>query len=242
MYRNMTDDIFDGILKTAFEEYLEKELEKVPSDEELAEMYPVSQKSLKKAQRRLKEIKFRKSLPLLYLQRAAVVVLVCVTVCFGVFITSEKVRAAIVDTVVEWFDEYVKIDFSKDSTDEDTVDNSEETTTTAEADSLEIGYIPEGFELTSIIDETDYTRRYMYTSPSGDYIMIGIYSLESVQASVDIELSEYEKISVNGNDAYLLYNKEERCGSLTFRNNRYTMFISCILDKTELIKVAENIK
>lgn len=244
MYRNMNDDILDGIIKTAFEEYLDRELEKVPSDEELAKMFPVSQKSLKKAQRRLKEIKFRKSLPLLYLQRAAIVVLVCVTVCFGVFMTSEKVRAALVDTVVEWFDKYVTIDFSKQEPDETANESTdvESTETITDMSSLQIGYIPEGFELTSSTEENDHTREYKYTSTSGDYLKICIYSSEAFQASADIELSDYEKISVNGNDAYFFYNYEEGCGSITFKYNKYIVSISCILDKTELVKVAENIK
>ena len=108
-------------------------------------------------------------------------------------------------------------------------------------DTLVIGYIPKELELISS-EETLYARDYMYTAENGDYLILGIYTTESVSVGADIEFSEYEIININDNNAYMVYDVIERTGTLVTGNEHYTIYMTGILDKGELIKIAENIK
>ena len=106
---------------------------------------------------------------------------------------------------------------------------------------LEIGYIPENFELTSE-SEDDYTQEYFYMAENGDYLIVGLYDSESTEHSLDAKNTEYEIISVNGQEAYVIYNSDEHDGSVVMGNSSYNICITGICDKEELIKIAENIK
>jgi len=46
-----------------------------------------------------------------YLRRVAVILLVTVTVAFGVLMTNTEVMAAIKNTIIEWYSEYIKFNF-----------------------------------------------------------------------------------------------------------------------------------
>lgn len=122
MYHNVKEEVFDGILKAALYEYIYDLDKSLPSDEEIAQMYPISRKEARKYKRIAKVNKYRAPLTVVYLRRAAAAVLVAVSLSFGLLATSAKVRAAIVDTVVEWYDKYIKIDFGNAS-DADTDEN-----------------------------------------------------------------------------------------------------------------------
>ena len=234
MYHNVKEEVFDGILKAALYEYIYDLDKSLPSDEEIAQMYPISRKEARKYKRIAKVNKYRAPLTVVYFRRAAAAVLVAVSLSFGLLATSAKVRAAIVDTVVEWYDKYIKIDFGN-SSDADT------DTEMPDFESLNINYIPDGFEQVSS-DESEDTREYLYTADNGDYVFIGIYSSESTQLSVDIENNEYEKITINGNDAYIMYAEAERTGMAVIGNSEYTVSITSVSEKSDLIKIAENIK
>ena len=66
MYNKVQDQVFEGILTAALNEYIVEELKSVPSDEEIAEMYPTSIKLKKRYQRKAKEKKYQLPLPLVY--------------------------------------------------------------------------------------------------------------------------------------------------------------------------------
>ena len=234
MYHNVKEEVFDGILKAALYEYIYDLDKSLPSDEEIAQMYPISRKEARKYKRIAKVNKYRAPLTVVYLRRAAAAVLVAVSLSFGLLATSAKVRAAIVDTVIEWYDKYIKIDFGNAS-------DADTDTEIPGFESLNINYIPDGFEQASS-DESEYAREYLYTADNGDYVFIGIYSSESTQLAADIEYSEYDKITINGNEAYIMYDEVERMGAAVIGNSEYTVSITSVSEKSDLIKILENIK
>lgn len=241
MYNDVRDSVFDGILSAAIKEFVEEELASVPSDGELAEMYPVPSKMIKKYKRKVKERQYQLPISLVYLRRVAVVFLAIVSIAFGVFATSEDVRAAIVNTVVTWYEKYVQMNFSKSQNFADLETNDEAINTIPEFNELEISYIPLEYDLISS-NEDKYTREYIYTSNSGGYIFIGIYKSTITEIATDIELMEYTQIKINKNDGYIFINESEKTVSLVFGNNKYSALITAISEKDEIIKVAENIK
>ena len=89
MYNSYNDDIFDAILTTAFHMYWDKELASMPSDEELAEMYPVPQKQVRQMLRYAKRLEYNTPIAIVYLRRFAVVCLVILSLTFE---SSERGR------------------------------------------------------------------------------------------------------------------------------------------------------
>lgn len=245
---NVNDRILDGVLTAAFSEYLDREFADLPSDEELKEMYPVSRKSLRKAQRRMKEIKYRKPLPLIYLQRAGVVFLTAATLCFGVLITRQEVDASRSVTVIKEFDDHIKFEFitpgsSGDETyTEEEIEKRKEKAIKHLAD-IEIGYFPDGYELEpSQSSESTGYRDYTYYNDKGEPLSIAISLPEGTCICVDNEHSELELTSINGNEAYINYNYEENIGTVIISNPDYVIDVCGQISRDELIKIAENIK
>lgn len=245
MFNNAKETMFDAILTVAFNEYWERELAKMPSDEELKEMYPIPKKELATAKRMEKRKKYGKPLAIVYLQRACIIVLVLVAVVFALLSTSPTIRAAIGDSFTSWFEDHVVIDFTDDPVAPVEIKNDKTTDSNAETEpasvqTLKIGYIPEGFELISE-EVTDNTRYYMYASDSGDYFIINISDSSYSNTQVDTDYTNYEIIILNEIESYLLYNEADNMGTLVHGNDSYILSISGIMHKTEIIKIAENI-
>ncbi|MBR6682278.1 MAG: DUF4367 domain-containing protein [Clostridia bacterium] len=255
MFKNVQEEVFEGIITSALKEYIAYQDACMPSDEEMEEMYPPSKKMLKKYLRMAKARKYNVSIPILYLRRVAVVFLVLVSITFGVLMIDADVRASVRNAVVKWYDKYAQISFSESADKQETTDinNFVDTTDVPETEQtpeteeipdmkdLKVGYVPEGFELLSS-NETETLREYTYFSQNGDYIMIGVYSSSVAEAAIDIEYSKYEETYINGNEAFILYRESDRVGSLVFGNSKYMVCINSICDRSDLIKVAENIK
>ena len=238
MYNKVKDNVFDGILTAVFNEFIAEEMRLLPTDDELSVMYPTSEKQLKQYRKKAKQMQKKAPTLSVYLKRIAIIALAVISAAFGVLMTNEGVRAAIVESFITWYDKYVEFDFSR--YEEPEKEEEGETDPLAAIDALVIGYIPKGFELTSS-DEKSGHREYMYTSDNGDYITIGIYDSKYSDIGVDSENTEYEVISVNGREAHLMYDENDRCGVLLFGNSEYYVSIMALTDKSELIKIAENI-
>ena len=73
-------------------------------------------------------------------------------------------------------------------------------------------------------------------------MIVGIYSSNTTEATIDIEHAEYEEMSINVHEAYISYKEIEQTGVLVMGNSKYTVSITMVSEKSELIKVAENIK
>lgn len=247
MYNKARDDLFDAILTTAFTEYWNRELEKMPSDEELKKMYPVPKKGLRLAKKLEKRRKYGKSPALVYLQRASVIVLVVIAAVFALLTTSPTIRAAIGNSFTAWFNDHVVIDFTEDPVapvsekSTDTTADSETEADPATVESLKIGYIPDGFELVSE-EEREGTRRYIYMAEDGRYISITISSADMSKVSIDNELNDYDEIVINNKKAYILYNEIESIGTLVFGNNNCVVTINGLMTEEILIDIATNIK
>lgn len=232
MKNDLREDVFDTVLASAFAEYMDNESKSMPSKEELDTEYPAPKGGLQRIKRDVKKNR-PKSKAVICLQRVAVVFLAVVTLFTGVMAFSTEVRSAVFDTIVEWFDKFARVSFG----DEPVVP----TKVIENVGDFEIGYIPEGLRLVDSKSDND-SKEYTYTSTEGDFLFITIYSPNAAVHSGDNELSEYDNITINDTDGYIFYNDEERSGSVFFKKDDYTILISCLLDRPELIKIAENIK
>lgn len=238
MYKQLRDNVFDGILTAALNEFITEELRLLPTDDELSVMYPTSEKQLKQYRKKAKQ-KQRKAPTLpVYLKRIAVIALAVISVTFGVLMTNEGVRAAIVKSFITWYDKYVEFDFSR--YEEPEKEEEEETDPITAVESLVIGYVPDGYVLSDSVEETGY-REYSYMTDTGEYLFICLETSKGSSIGLDHENSDLEKLSLNGKDMYLSYNDTEGVGTIAFGNKMYAVFVSGLIAKDELIKIAENI-
>lgn len=234
MNNDIREDVFDTVLSSAFAEYVDREMEALPSKEELAKMYPIPKDGLRKLKRSIKKNR-PVSKATVYLRRVAIIFLAAVALFTGVMATSVEVRSAVGNAIVSLFDKFASVSFG------DEPHMPAETKIIENVDSFEIGYVPDGLALMETFEDED-NRKYTYSSDDGDFLHISIYSTNSAEYAGDIELSQYETININNIEGHIFYYEEEKSGSLIFENNGYTVMISCILDRDELIMVAENIK
>ncbi len=232
MNNELREDVFDTVLASAFSEYMDKEAGSMPSKEELDKEYPAPKNGLRRIKREIKKNR-PKSRAMVYFQRIAVVFLVAVTLFTGVMSLSTEVRSAVSNAIVGWFDKFARVSFGEEPVVPAKVIEN--------VGDFEIGYVPDGLELVDSTEDDD-GREYTYTSDDGRFMFIGIYSPDSTTYTADIEISEYDTISVNDKLGHIFYNDDEKSGSIVLENNEHTIIISCILDNSELIKVAENIK
>ena len=83
MYKELSDSVFDSVLKTAFNEYVRNQIETEPTLEELDGEYPINKKAVRTAKRLSKKVKYGKPPIVVYLQRACIIALVCLCAFFA---------------------------------------------------------------------------------------------------------------------------------------------------------------
>lgn len=232
--QSLRENVFDALLKTAFEEYSRAELDKLPSDAELRAMYPPQRKLPKKLRRLEKRYARREPAVLFYFKRVCVILLVTLAAGTAILSTQPSVRAAITNTVVNWFEKYVEIIF---------VDNSLEGETeleTFKTGKLQVGYIPEGYE--QFDEEESDLMNYKTYYCGGKSFCIDIYKSDGVAPGYDTEHFECEEGYINGLRAYYFKGIDQFYNMIVFGNSKYFVSITGELEFDEMVKVAENIK
>ena len=232
--QSLKENVFDALLKTAFEEYSRAELDKLPSDAELRAMYPPQRELPKKLRRLEKRYARREPAVLFYFKRVCVILLVTLVAGTAILSTQPSVRAAITNTVVNWFEKYVEIIF---------VDNSLEGETeleTFKTEKLQVGYIPEGYELTDEEDDTFINYKVYYNGSNS--LCIDLYESDGTAPGYDTEHFECEEGYINGLRAYYFKGIDHFYNMIIFGNSEYFVSIAGELEFDEMVKVAENIK
>ena len=235
----LNENIFENILTSAFYDYMTKQAENEPTDEELYEKYHVPKNGLKRILKIAKEKKYHKPLYIVYLRRAAVTVLILAAALFTAMMSRSEIRAAIADVITKWYNTNIRIEFTADPADEPV-------TTPISADSLHIGYIPSGFELTESEEYDQIHISYLYQNTIADnYIIIDLDKAGTANYMFDIEHHNIESTVINGAAAYI-QSSSDNSGSphtaVILINQSYTLMIDASLSREEAIKIAENIR
>lgn len=233
MQNKCNEEIFDAVLQRAFFDYVKDELNSYPDNEALAEMYPLPKKEKRAFDRAAKEVKYKKSLVKVYLSRAAVIFLCVIALSAGAMMFSPTVRAALKNVIVEWFDKYALFTFVSTETGDDDFESIED---------VEIGYIPEGSVLVNNYEIPEQERMYNYSLNDSDVYMIDIFLNEISDISIDNERSQYTKTTINGHEALVVYDEENKIGDVILVGSKISVLITGDLPKDELIKIAESIK
>lgn len=151
-------------------------------------------------------------------------VLVAAAVIFALAVTAFAIPATR-DFIIEKFDKYSTVIFSSNE----------------KADgigTLELGYIPEGFELTK---ETSLNIVMLksYVNDTNRFFEIE-KSLTTFEIAFDTEEYDYEEIVINS-QTYVYYQMSDEVLGLIWNSDGYTYKITTNLDLDEAIKISENI-
>ena len=237
------EELFDAICRKEFLRYIKNKCETYPSKEELDAMYSVPKRGRRRLLRAIKAERYGKSLLTVYIRRAAVILLVTVTVAFGVLMTNTEVRAAIINAFIKWNEKNIEFDFSVDDPVSDSSDSSNNSDSSeVNINSIKIDYVPKHMYLTYAL-ENDNVRIYTYLDSSNENVdlMIEIHYDNNIGAFVDNEEYDYQEIEINNKKAYCLYDEKSNDGIIILNDNGFTIVITGNIQKNELIKIAENI-
>lgn len=152
-------------------------------------------------------------------------VLVAAAVILALTVTAFAIPATR-NYIIEKFDKYSTIIFSSDGKSEN-------------IGTLEVGYIPEGFEL-AVTETLEFSMSKYYVNNNKYFINIQ-KNPSSAEIGFDTEICKYEEIVIN-DKTYVYYISSNKVLGLIWNNDGYTYKITTNLDFDETIKIAENIK
>ena len=237
--KNERDDI---LLKRAFEEYLLRADDSLPTDEEAYEEFPPNEEDrlyyLDKVKKRE-----RASCAAKVLKRVAAIVLAAVSVTFGALMMDENVRAAVTRSVVRLVDNGVRVKFT----------GSGETDKPKKTSDVTFGYIPEGLAFKELHDDDHPNYRHVRLGEMNDIFdtLVGIDVYPSNEMEPGFSEPTWKNVyqsTVNGMDAFMvdveseLEEKTICCRGITFGDEDISIMIFGMnISHEELVKIAENI-
>lgn len=234
MNSEINDELFEVLLKHAVHEYWEDYMASLPSEEEMARLYPISPEFDKKMLRlcaKLERERLYKRLPVM-LKKAAAFFLVFVGVISSALILSPTVRASVKEVITQVFSQYTQYEYTADSK-------------SIKSKQFELAYIPGGYQLIKTdfgIDETTVYRK--YENERGELLYFDSFKADtSMTTYVDNEHSVYSQIEFNGIKADLYEaNVSGSPSSVLWIEDGYSFNITGYLQKDELIKMAKSLK
>ena len=220
--RKVDDAIFDVILAHAFREAFAQEMEQIEAED--SQPAQPSEKHRKHERAYYKKTR-RKPIKVMTIVRstaACVAAVICLS--FGAMMFSPPVRAAVVDTLVGFFEKYVAVDVSDEST--------------LVIDGYTFAYIPIGYKLVDRM-ETEMVTRYKFSNDS-EYFKVCVYVENQHQLKYDTDQSNVEKLLINDTVAYFIQN-ESGYSSLIWTLNDKSFVIEGNIDPHIIKNIAEKI-
>lgn len=231
MSGNRDELLFDALLEVAVTEAMMREMEALPSNEKLNEIYSPSpemdsriQKIIHQRCRKADLRRFAKGFG-----KAVACIAILLMVASAVLLSVEATRNAIFNAIIEWREGYTEVRFG----------DEEE----APQDGIyRPAYLPEGFNEVSCQTSAD-TTLIRYEKEDGDRIIFQQWPAESSSLLVDNENTNYIEIEVSGKTAYLFQALTEDDDSvLIWQSGDIVFQLISQVDSRELILIGESIK
>lgn len=223
--KSVDNAVFDAILRKAFTEAFEREVAEIEAQPSAAGALP---EKYRRAERKYYNKKMKQSSgTYAVLRKIAACILICLSVGFAALMAVPTVRASVWDSVVDFYEKYIKFDFNVTSGGEETIGE------------YTLGYVPDGFVRTAALVEESTRNRYRYENQEG-YFCISYYFTGSQGISYDDENGKVHIVDINGEDGYLIKYFDGIC-SLVWKHNDTVFSVDGNIDFKEIIKIAENI-
>lgn len=226
--KQINDELFEVILKNAFSESFNRELERYESSATtLSSAVPT--KEHKKCAQKAYRNKTRKPFDCVAtLQKITASILIVFSIWNALMICSPAVQAAVKDTIVEFFDKYISFDFSKN--DDFIIVGTHK-----------IGYIPSGYQLTQS-KTTERYEKYIFSNGTDD-INLRIMSSSISEAGVDSENRMMQPVKIKSYVAYaLLHDDSNEPTIVIWGDENRSFLLTANLSLNELTKIANSIE
>lgn len=230
--RDKNEEMFDALIKSAINDEFHKEIEALPTNEELNKLYTPSPE-LDMRIKKLIDKSYRKS-KMQSFSKTILKVIACIAICFTLLsaglLSVEATRNKIFNIIIEWHEKYTKVEFKDSATD------------SKQSGIYQPSYLPDGFSQTSL-KKLGNVDMLVYSNNTGETIIFSQWTYGSGSSSVDNENKKYSEIEISGNKAYLFEAiKEDDSNILTWQAGDMVFELTSSIESKELIHIAESLK
>lgn len=222
--KSVDNAVFDAILRKAFTEAFEREVAEIEAQPSAAGALP---EKYRRAERKYYNKKMKQSSgTYAVLRKIAACILICLSVGFAALMAIPTVRAFVWDSVVNFYEKYIKFDFNVAAVGEETIGE------------YTLGYVPDGFVRTAEVEES-MRNKYRYENQES-YFCISYYT-EYREFNYDDENGQIHIIDVNGTDGYFV-EYFDGTSALVWRYDNAVFTVDGDISVSEMVKIAEKIK
>ncbi len=237
--KKQKESLFEALLSYAVKESAIKEINEMPTEEQIKESVHFSASFDNKMKKLINKLRYKRIFKNVYLysKKVAIFVSVIVSLGFGTLMTAEAVQQAVIKTVVEWYDDHNGYIF------ENTSNKSREEILSESKIKLPT-YIPEGFEL-SQAEDYDSFKLYVYKNKEGKNLVFNaIVVTDKSETFIDNEHTDYEIIEINGKETYLFSGKGKNYdyASTIWMEGNIKYEIDSWIGVIEVIRMAKSLK
>ena len=229
MNHDNTKISFEALLQMAVTEADQRDLARLPSNQEMNDAFQPSQRLEKKVEKTLhqRQTARRRRTALRWARNAAVVVLGIWVVFTGALVPVQAVQQAAYSTLLEWKEEFTSLFVSSDSA-----------VVTALPEDIQVTYLPEGYTLKSHV-QNDLDCIFQYANSSNQLLIRLVQNYS--QIDLDNEYSGYYTITFDDISALWIQN-DSSMNVLIYEKDDYLFYLAGSMDISELIKIAQGIK
>ena len=231
MNHDNTKISFEALLQMAVTEADQRDLARLPTNQEMNDAFQPSQRLEKKVEKTLhqRQTARRRRTALRWARNAAVVVLGIWVVFTGALVPVQAVQQAAYSTLLEWKEQFTSLFVSSDSA-----------VVTALPEDIQVTYLPEGYTLKSHV-QNDLDCIFQYAN-SSNQLLIQIRLVQNYsQIDLDNEYSGYYTITFDDISALWIQN-DSSMNVLIYEKDDYLFYLAGSMDISELIKIAQGIK
>ena len=185
------DRIFDALLKAASDEILAEELEDLPTDEELDEIFPNFDSLDKKVHaiinKEFRALRFKKVMRIV--SRSAAILCIGIVLSTSILMAYPASRNFILSYLMNFYDDHVRFEFGIEP-----IQSGEPTAVT-------FPYAPEGFDLVSSSNHNTIIT-YKFENADGQIIIMQHFFGRSLTMGIDTEYAHFTQIQLGGRVVY----------------------------------------
>ena len=229
---NLRKDISESILRHAVIKNHNKEMAAFPSNEELARMYTFSEQHNKRMNTLFKRVHFEETCKKVFVATKwiAAILVITLTGFFGALMTSPDVRAAVRQTIIEWYEQFTLFNFTESN---ELIEFSHWFPT----------HLPDGFEKEDmlVLGELAFLR---FLHQDGRYILLQYGIAAGVGFGVDNEYVEFEIVWLNGIEYHILRPTLEgdQYAKILWYADGHAFLLQSSIIAEELLRVAVSIE
>lgn len=222
----------DALLALAVTEAEAREMAELPSLDEMNRAFEPSTAFQTRIERviRKNDKKERRRKTRFYIKRTSTVLAASVALFSCVMLPVRAVRQAVVETFIEWRDKFSSIVFS-----------SQDNAVTELPGTIELEYVPEGYQLQETVSFDRSFFNLKYTNNTTNYFSVSITVIgDNYVENIDNEHSQYYSLEFDGNQA-LWVACQDGSNFLIWNKDNLAYNVSGSLDIAELVCIAQGI-